>query len=292
MPNTAPTSPSSTPKKKSSTLAFLTNVHSIKTLPPAETAELISRNYDLMVVWKAVHRHGLKENCRTYRFFMNLYDYDQKPALLIGNHKLDAQTGQHLARNQHIFRYYDYETNQTSYFYRTNEQLIGHAAQPSNTTNNTKPSDKTALYIGLGIVGLVLIDSAKKIGESAKEAYEDIKEGEDITKVGKKLVKEVGIKEQITELRVAYGPRGGGVLSSIGYHTGTSTFTGKLDLTDFANLEELDCYYNQLTELDLTNCKKLTKLNCYNNKINNLDLSGCPNLTSLKCENNQLTELI
>jgi hypothetical protein len=54
-----------------------------------------------------------------------LYDYEQKPVLLIGRHKLDAETGLPLARNQHIFRHYDYTTEQTSYFYRTNEKLVG-----------------------------------------------------------------------------------------------------------------------------------------------------------------------
>jgi hypothetical protein len=39
-------------------------------------------------------------------------------------------TGQPLAKNQKIFRHYDYTTNQTSYFYRTNEQLIGQAQKP------------------------------------------------------------------------------------------------------------------------------------------------------------------
>jgi hypothetical protein len=50
--------------------------------------------------------------------------------LLIGKHKLDAETGQHLARNQHIFRHYNYQTHQTSYCYRTKEKLIGQAAKP------------------------------------------------------------------------------------------------------------------------------------------------------------------
>jgi len=59
-----------------------------------------------------------------------LYDYDQKPALLISKHKLDAETGQHLARNQKIFRHYNHTTAQTSYFYRTNETLIGKCANP------------------------------------------------------------------------------------------------------------------------------------------------------------------
>jgi hypothetical protein len=65
-----------------------------------------------------------------------LYDYDQKPVLLIGRHKLDAQTGQHLPKNQKIFRHYHYTTNQTSYFYRTNEQLVGKVSNPTLIKKN------------------------------------------------------------------------------------------------------------------------------------------------------------
>ncbi|CAG8658088.1 548_t:CDS:2, partial [Paraglomus brasilianum] len=41
-----------------------------------------------------------------------------------------AETGQHLAKNQKVFRYYNYETKETSYFYRTNEKLTGQCAKP------------------------------------------------------------------------------------------------------------------------------------------------------------------
>jgi len=75
-------------------------------------------------------QHGLKDNHKTYRFFKNLYEYDQKPALLITKHKLDAETGQHLPKNQKIFRHYNYETQETSYFYRTNEKLTGKCSNP------------------------------------------------------------------------------------------------------------------------------------------------------------------
>ena len=35
-----------------------------------------------------------------------------------------------LPKKQKIFRHYDYTTGQTSYCYRTNEQLVGTAAKP------------------------------------------------------------------------------------------------------------------------------------------------------------------
>jgi hypothetical protein len=74
--------------------------------------------------------HGFQTHSKAYHFFKNLYTYDQKPALLISKHKLDMATSKPLARNQKIFRHYDYETNQTSYFYRTNETLVGQAQKP------------------------------------------------------------------------------------------------------------------------------------------------------------------
>ncbi|CAG8558584.1 5065_t:CDS:2 [Ambispora gerdemannii] len=81
-------------------------------------------------------QYGLKDNHKTYRFFKNLYDYQEKPALLITKHKLDAETGQHLPKNQKVFRYYDYQTQQTSYFYRTNETLSGQCANPTLIKKN------------------------------------------------------------------------------------------------------------------------------------------------------------
>src|SRR6185503_15055812 len=78
--------------------------------------------------------------------------YDQKPALLIGRHKLDAATGQHLPKNQKIFRRHDYATGQTSYFYRTNEKLVGKVANPILIKKNYRlgtRSLKTNLLLNL-----------------------------------------------------------------------------------------------------------------------------------------------
>jgi hypothetical protein len=41
-----------------------------------------------------------------------------------------------LARNQHIFRHYNYQTAQTSYFYRTKEKLVGRCANPTLIKKN------------------------------------------------------------------------------------------------------------------------------------------------------------
>jgi len=61
---------------------------------------------------------------------MNLYSYEPREALLNGKSKLDALTGKYLNNQQQVFRSYNYETKQTTYFYKTNEQLIVHCTKP------------------------------------------------------------------------------------------------------------------------------------------------------------------
>ncbi|WNE40522.1 MAG: hypothetical protein GBAus27B_000589 [Mycoplasmataceae bacterium] len=65
----------------------------------------------------------------------------------------------------------------------------------------------------------------------------------------------------------------------------------ELDLSNFTNLEKLNCSYNLLTNLNLTKCQNLTELDCSNNKFTNLDfLKQIPNpekLERLNLSNNQ-----
>ncbi|CAG8528430.1 2411_t:CDS:1 [Ambispora gerdemannii] len=61
---------------------------------------------------------------------MNLYDYEEREAILNGKSKVDKLSGEYLNNQQTIFRRYDYTTGQTTYFYRTNESLVGHATKP------------------------------------------------------------------------------------------------------------------------------------------------------------------
>jgi hypothetical protein len=49
-----------------------------------------------------------------------LYEYEQ---VQLGSQKLKL-------KNQTIFRHYDYQTQTNTYFYRTNETLIGHCLKP------------------------------------------------------------------------------------------------------------------------------------------------------------------
>jgi len=56
---------------------------------------------------------------------MNLYDYDEQEVIIQGKHKIDQESGAYLAPNQHVFRQSD-----NTYYYRTNEKLVGKAASP------------------------------------------------------------------------------------------------------------------------------------------------------------------
>ena len=66
---------------------------------------------------------------------------------------------------------------------------------------------------------------------------------------------------------------------------------GELDLSDFINLESLECSGNNLVSLNLNNCSQLEVINCSDNQFTNLDLNNCPGLIKIICTNNQLTNL-
>ncbi|WNE41206.1 MAG: Serine/threonine-protein kinase PknD [Mycoplasmataceae bacterium] len=67
---------------------------------------------------------------------------------------------------------------------------------------------------------------------------------------------------------------------------------GSLDLSNFVNLEELNCSGNQLTILILSFNSKLKRIECSSNQLTELDLNSCSFLEHLDCSNNQLKELI
>ncbi|RGB40275.1 hypothetical protein C1646_663991 [Rhizophagus diaphanus] len=66
---------------------------------------------------------------------------------------------------------------------------------------------------------------------------------------------------------------------------------GCLDLSDFINLEKIDCSENQITSLDISKNKLLIDINCSNNKLTSLDLRNCLNIKSVTANCNQLNEL-
>src|ERR1043165_5169491 len=72
---------------------------------------------------------------------------------------------------------------------------------------------------------------------------------------------------------------------------GNKSLESSLDLSDFVNLEELDCRDNKLTELRLNNCLKLKRLYCHDNRLIELKINHLVNIVELGCRKNQLTKL-
>ncbi|CAI2169544.1 17491_t:CDS:10 [Funneliformis geosporum] len=66
---------------------------------------------------------------------------------------------------------------------------------------------------------------------------------------------------------------------------------GVLDLSDFVNLEELNCHKNELTGLNISNCSELTLLDCSSNQLTKLDLNKNTQLVDLDCSDNELNKL-
>src|SRR6185312_6107107 len=66
---------------------------------------------------------------------------------------------------------------------------------------------------------------------------------------------------------------------------------GHLDLSDFVNLEKLNCRNNEFVSLDVSKNVKLKELNCYKNQLINLDISNNQQLVKLVCSENKLTDL-
>jgi Leucine-rich repeat (LRR) protein len=64
-----------------------------------------------------------------------------------------------------------------------------------------------------------------------------------------------------------------------------------LDFSGCTNLQNLYCWWNQLTNLNVSGCTNLRNLYCGRNQLANLDVSGCVNLQYLDCTENQLTNL-
>lgn len=67
---------------------------------------------------------------------------------------------------------------------------------------------------------------------------------------------------------------------------------GSLDLTDFRNLEKLDCVYNHLTNLNLNDLGKLKNIKCQENKLlTSLQLKNCSNVDWIIASDNNLTDI-
>jgi hypothetical protein len=122
-------------------------------------AKYISKSFCLRNLYE---KHGLKDKNRAYHFYHNLYEYEQRTVLLSGQSKIDQLTGKRLNNQQTIFRHYDYETQRTSYFYRTNKRLLGQRAKPILIKKNYRLGTRT-------LSALSLLNLATK--SAKKEAY-------------------------------------------------------------------------------------------------------------------------
>lgn len=65
---------------------------------------------------------------------------------------------------------------------------------------------------------------------------------------------------------------------------------GQLDLSDFINLEHLDCLGNKITSLEITKCSNLEVIGCSSNLLTELDLSQNIKLKRLEIDNNNFRE--
>jgi len=70
---------------------------------------------------------------------------------------------------------------------------------------------------------------------------------------------------------------------------GQLNLEGELDLTDFTNLEHLDCSFNKLTFLNVSNAPYLRILACNTNRLTDLKVSK--NVAILYCYENYLTDI-
>jgi hypothetical protein len=68
---------------------------------------------------------------------------------------------------------------------------------------------------------------------------------------------------------------------------------GSLKITEFPNLEEINCSANEISTLELVNLPKLSKLVCDRNGVNltKLIVNNCPEINSISCQVSQLIDL-
>jgi hypothetical protein len=81
--------------------------------------------------------HGFQERNKTYRFFLNLYEYDDRPIFIINNKRYDAISGELIANNQHLFK-----TANNTHYYRTNERISGKVQSPVRLTKSYRLSNR------------------------------------------------------------------------------------------------------------------------------------------------------
>ena len=103
----------------------------------------------------------MEANHKTYRFFKNLYEYEPREVIIRGKARLDKLTNQLLNGNQRIFRKAD-----NTYFYRTNERLIGKCAKPVLIKKNYRLG--TRYLNSLNLLKLATKDKKKELYQFKK----------------------------------------------------------------------------------------------------------------------------
>jgi uncharacterized repeat protein (TIGR01451 family) len=70
-----------------------------------------------------------------------------------------------------------------------------------------------------------------------------------------------------------------------------SNILSLVGISNFTNLQQLNCSNNQLTSLDVSACINLASIYCNFNQLNSINITNCINLSFLNCIQNQLTSL-
>ena len=122
-------------------------------------AKYLSKSFHLREIYA---EHGLKDKHRAYHFYHNLYGYERREV----SSNIDQWTGEKLNGNQTVFRHYDYQTQHTSYYYRTNKKLVGKRAKPTLIKKNYRLSTRT--LNPLSLLKLVAKDPKKELYQFKK----------------------------------------------------------------------------------------------------------------------------
>ncbi|CAH1765998.1 15198_t:CDS:2 [Entrophospora sp. SA101] len=162
----------------------------------------------------------------------------------------------------------------------------------SNASDSSKPKDKTALYVGCGVVGLftlLLIFVLIKY-QNRGFSYEECKEWINIGVLPTNY-------DYANYLREKYQtPKQCSVIIGSGNHkTGFGKeLYGELIIENFPELNDITFFRSKnITKLKISNCPKLTRFytSSSGNRINNLIINNCPKLSRFNAEGCSLTSI-
>ncbi|CAJ0747803.1 1576_t:CDS:2 [Entrophospora sp. SA101] len=178
----------------------------------------------------------------------------------------------------------------------------------SNASDSSKPKDKTALYVGCGVVGLftlLLIFVLIKY-QNRGFSYEECKEWINIGVLPTNY-------DYANYLREKYQtPKQCSVIIGSGNHNFNYSFQkrreeikkietgfgkelyGELIIENFPELNDITFFRSKnITKLKISNCPKLTRFytSSSGNRINNLIINNCPKLSRFNAEGCSLTSI-